>query len=168
MSEDSVLPARKATNMRRRILEYVALVIIIAIIVGFAYFQEPISYYASMHQWDKGAPGKVVSDFLTAGKQGDQKTADSYMAHGDFHPLLRKGHWVGYFIAPPAGKLEFEVADLAPVAGAQATEIEFVNKGTGNVRVTMPDSKGQPVIYRLEMHNGSWKILEILGGKVGH
>ena len=171
MSDDSalpVLPARKAPNVRKRLMEYAVLLVIIGLIVGAAYYQEPISYYASMHQWDKAAPGTAVSEFLSAGKKGDQKTADSYLVPGEFHPLTRGGRWLGYFIATPAGKLEFDFSDMAPASGTKATETEFVNRGAGTARVTMPDSQGKPVAYRLEMRNGGWKVLEILGGKVGH
>jgi hypothetical protein len=168
MSDDPAIPARPVTRTRRRVLEYATILVIMALIVGVAYFQEPIGYYTSMHQWDKAAPGKAVSAFLTAGKRGDQKTADSWMASSDYHPLTRNGHWLGYFVATPAGKLEFDFSELAPVAETQATETEFINRGVGIARVTMPDSKGQPVPYRLEMRNGGWKIVEILGGKVGH
>ena len=163
-----VLPDRKVSRTGRRILEYAVLLVIIALIVGAAYYQETIGYYTSMHQWDKAAPGRAVTAFLAAGKQGDQKTADSYVASSDFHALTRNGRWLGYFIATPAGKLEFELSELAPAAATQATETEFINRGVGIARVTMPDSKGLPVAYRLEMRDGAWKIQEILGGKVGH
>lgn len=171
MSTEPAIPViadRKISRTQRRIMEYLILLVIIGLIVGAAFYQESIGYYASMHQWDKGAPGKTVAAFLAAGKQGDQKTADSYLASSDFHALTRSGRWLGYFIATPAGKLEFDLSDLAPAVATQATETEFINRGPGIARVTMPDSKGKPVAYRLEMRNGSWKILEILGGKVGH
>lgn len=168
MSEDPAMPARPVTRVRRRVMEYAVLLVIIALIVGAAYFQEPIGYYASMHQWDKGAPGKAVSAFLAAGKRGDQKAADSWLGSGDYHPLTRNGRWLGYFVATPAGKLDFDFSELAPATETQAIETEFIEKGPGIARVTMPDSKGQPVAYRLEMRDGGWKIMEILGGKVGH
>ena len=168
MSEVPAVPARKVTSIRQRVLEYAIILAIILFIVGCAYFQEPLSYYFSMHQWDKAGPSNVVSAFLAAGKRGDQKTADSLLASADYHSLSRNGQWLGYFVATPAGKLEFDLREMAPAQETQATELEFINRGPGVARVGMPDSKGKPVMYRLEMRNGGWKIMEILGGKVAH
>lgn len=165
----SVSNPRPATTpkKRSRLAEYLMVLGLIGIVVVAALFQEQISTFFSMKLWDKGAPARNVSEFLSAGKKGDQDRATSYLGASEFKPLVKDGKWQGYFLVSQAGTLEFIMQDLAPAEGSAKSETEFVTIGNGAAVVTMPDRTGKPVKYRLEMKDG-WKITEILGGRIAN
>jgi len=60
-----------------------------------------------------------------------------------------------------AGTVYTYMSDLAPADGTRPTKTEFVHFGDGAAHVTMPDSQGKPVVYRLVMQGPAWKISEI-------
>jgi hypothetical protein len=159
-------PMPAATPKKRRsIVEYLVVLGILGIIIIAALYQEQISSFFSLKLWDKGAPGRTVTAFLSAGKKGDQELATSYLGTSELKPLMKDGKWQGYFLVSQAGTLEFIMQDLAPSGEPTATNTEFMTLGKGAATVMVPDSKGKPVEYRLEMKDG-WKITEIRGGRV--
>ena len=149
---------------RSRAFEYLLVLALMVIVVVAAYFQEPLTAFFKLRLWDRDAPARVVTEFLKAGKSGDQKATEAYLGSKEFKPLTKDGKWQGYFIVSQAGQMNFEFSDLAPAGEAKAAGVEFLTIGNGAAEVTVPDSKGKPTKYRLEMVDGSWKITEILGG----
>lgn len=158
-----VKPVSGSKN-RKRVIEYLIILVVIGVVVIAAFFQEQISSYLSLKMWDKGAPGRVVTDFLAAGKKGDQTLATSYLGASEFKPMMKDGKWKGYFIVSQAGTLEFDMQQLAPAGDSATPSTEFFTIGRGYAEVSVPDSSGKPTKYRLEMKDG-WKITEILGGR---
>ena len=152
------------TKKRSRVTEYLMVVVILGVIVAAAFFQEQISSFFSLKLWDKGAPGRTVTGFLAAGKQGDQEKANSFLTAPEMKPLMKDGKWQGYFIVSQAGTMLFDMKELAPAGEPTVAGTEFFTVGSGWAEVMAPDSTGKPVKYRLEMKDG-WKIREILGGR---
>ena len=153
-----------ATKKKSRIGELIGVLLLMGVIVSAAFYQESLAAFFHLKLWDKGAPARTVEQFLSAGKKGDKKTADSLTTGKDFKDLNKDGKWIGYFMATQAGTMEFEFSELAPAEGTKVTETEFMTLGEGAADVKFPDSKGKDVKYRLYMVDGSWKIREILGG----
>lgn len=156
---------KKKTNSR--IVIYLGVLFIIGIVVVLAMYQEQVSSFFKLRLWDKRAPGNAVTSFLTAGKKGDQKTADSYLGSPDIKPMSKNGKWIGYFLATQAGKMEFTFDELAS-DNPQVSNTDFILLGKGAAEVSVPDAKSKPVKYRLEMGDNGWKITEILGGHPAH
>jgi len=151
-------------SRRSRIIGYSIVVVIIGVIVLAAYFQEQIGYFFSLRLWDKDAPSRVVTEFLTAVKQRDQKKADSYLGTTAYKPLMKDNKWAGYFIVSQAGTMDF-YADEIVGTEIKPTETEFIYQGKGAAMVSVPNAAGKLEPYRLEMQNGSWKITEMRGGR---
>jgi hypothetical protein len=161
--ESPVAKPRKS----RRFVEYIVILFIIVAVIGVAFYQDEIHYFLNLKMWNKSAPGDTVLAFLSAGKSGDRKTADSYLGSKDYQPFTKDGKWQGYFVALPSGSKLFFIFDKLTPADAKVTDTEFVLRGNGAVLVTVPDSKGVPEKYRLIMESGGWKITELLGGESG-
>ena len=148
---------------RRRVVEYLIILIVMGIVILAAFYQEQVSTFFALKLWDKGAPGRTVTEFLSAGKKGDQTLATSYLGSNEFKPLMKDGKWQGYFIVSQAGTMEFHMNELAPAAASTVSNTDFFPVGQ-YAEVKVPDSSGKDVKYRLEMKDG-WKITEILGGR---
>lgn len=159
----STVPAT-GKKQKSRLIPYFFVLLLIGAVVAAAYFQEQIGYFFSMRLWDRGAPGRVVTQFLTAMQKGDQGLADSYLGNKQYKPLMRDGKWVGYSIATQAGNMEFTAEEIVPQNIPSAPETEFVYLGPGAAVVSVPNAQGKPEKYRLEMQGG-WKITEMLGGR---
>jgi hypothetical protein len=164
MSEDTppTVPAPK----RSRLFDVVLVLVILGVVVAAAFYQEQLTAFFKLRLWDRDAPSRVVLQFLDAGKKGDQAAATALLGSKEFQPMKEGDKWKGYFIVSQAGRMNFDLAELAP-AEPKALETEFMTLGNGAATVSVPDSKGQPVKYRLEMQDGGWKITEILGGRPG-
>ncbi len=151
-------------KQRKRLIEYSVVLCLILILMGAAYFQEDISSYTRLRMWDSAAPGRVVLQFLEAGKKGEKATTDKLLAAGGYQTVTRNGKWAGYSVTAMPGTMEFLFADLAPSSG-KVLATEFTRLGKGSATVTVPDAKGKPTKYRLEMTDNGWKITDILGGR---
>lgn len=153
-----------AKKRRSRVFEYLIVLVVIGVVVTAAFFQEQIGLFFGMRLWDRGAPGRVVTDFLNAGKKGDQKAASDLLG-GQYKPLTKEGKWLGFLVVSQGGTMEFPMDELAPAGGPKITNTEYLLVGKGAATVTALDSKNEPVKYRVEMQDSGWKITEILGGR---
>lgn len=151
-----------ATNARSRVKFYIPVIVILGGIVAAAYYQEPLSAYISMRQWDRAAPSRTVEEFLKALQAGDKTKADSLLGDKMFQTLEQDGKWVGYFLVSNAGTLDFK-SDTLIGESIKVSEPEFDPIG-GAAMVTAPDATGKEVPYRLQIKDGGWKITEIRGG----
>ena len=147
-----------------RIKEFLIVMVVIGVVVGAAFYQEPISAFFRLHLWDRNAPAHVVEEFLQAGKRGDKKTADRYLGATSYQSVTRNGKWLGYSMTAMPGTMEFLFEDLAP-KNPKATSTEFVTVGNGAAKVMVPNAKGEAIGYRLEMRADGWKVVDILGGR---
>jgi hypothetical protein len=163
MAEQTV--AKRPESPARRI---VRLLVITAIGFGAialgTYFQEDIQRYIRLRAWDKSAPGRAVTAFLEAAKEGNGAEADRYLGSPDFQPLKMGDKHLGYFIATPAGTMDFKFEDLAPQGEVQVSSIKFVMIGEGAAEVETSQGNGETGKYRLKMINSEWKITDILSG----
>jgi hypothetical protein len=159
-------PALSSEKKKSPVALIVLVLVAILAVVGIAWYQEQIYYYFTLQGWDKAAPARSVSEFLTAGLNGDKARAESYLGSDSFKPLEKNGKWVGYSITTMAGTLEYHFKELAAGPNPQPTATEFTYTGKGAATVTLPDTKGKPVRYRLERAGGQWRITEILGGRM--
>jgi hypothetical protein len=157
-------PAKDAPARRSSAGKYVALALIIGAVVLVAWYQEQIGFFFKLKGWDREGPSRAVTQFLSAGKQGDRASADRILGSSEFKPLTKDGKWVGYLLQSNAGTLHFLFNELAPDS-PKATGTEFIYLGRGAANVSVPDAKGKPVRYRLEVIDNQWKITEILGGR---
>jgi hypothetical protein len=142
------------------------LAILIALIIGAAYFQEEIGYFFQLQAWNPGKPAETVVSFLKAGREGKKAEADRYVDGNLFHPLEQAGKFVGYQMGTTIGSLEYRFSELAGSGEIHPTRSELVFKGNGAAMVTVPDASGSPTEYRLVMQGGSWQISEIRGGRL--
>jgi hypothetical protein len=157
-------PAKKRTRGRGELIAVVA--VLLLLIVGAAYFQEEISYFFQLQAWDPGAPGRTVTRFLQAGREGKRSDAERCIDAGLFHPLEEHGKFIGYQVPTTVGSLEYVFDELAAPGEIRPSHSELVYKGNGAAMVTVPDAHSRPVEYRLVMEGGTWKITEIRGGRV--
>ncbi len=161
---NSTTPVEK--KKRSRVVEYLAVAVVLAVVVLAAMYQEQLSSYIRLKMWDKGAPGRAVEQMLTAGKNGDQQTVRRLLGTEDYKDLTdSSGKWRGLFMVTQAGTLDFYMEDLAPAGEIKAKEVEFFTIGKGHAEVRVPDSAGKLVKYRVEIVDGEWKVTEILAGK---
>jgi hypothetical protein len=156
--------AEKRARSSRQL--FVVVAVLVLLIVGAAYFQEEIGYFFQLQAWDRGAPGRTVTDFLQAGREGKRSEADRCIDVNLFHPLEQRGKWVGYQVGTTVGSLEYVFDDLAAPGEIRPSRSELIFKGNGAAMVTVPDAHGHPTEYRLVMQDGAWKITEIRGGRV--
>jgi hypothetical protein len=140
--------------------------VLVLLMIGAAYFQEEIRYFFQLQAWNPGKPAQTVVSFLTAGREGNESETDRSVDVNLFHPLVEQGKFAGYQIGTTVGSLEYRFRELAGPGEIRPTHSELVFKGNGAAMVTVPDASGQPVVYRLEMQGGSWKITEIRGGRL--
>jgi hypothetical protein len=165
------MPKEQSTNRspgktkKRRPFEYLIVVIIIALVVSGAYYQEEVSGFFRLHAWDRGAPGRAVVEFLTAGKKGDRARADTYLGSPLYTPLIKNGAWIGYSTTVQATRVLYTFEDLIPTDSLQPASTQFNMVGDGSADVTVPDRQGHPVIYSLMRRGGRWRIISIRGGK---
>ncbi|MBM3458124.1 MAG: hypothetical protein FJX77_06285 [Armatimonadetes bacterium] len=152
-------------SKKQRLLFYGLTAFIGGAVIAGAAFQEQIGYYVRLKGWDREGPARSLSTFLAAGKRGDASTAGRFLGAKDLKPLERDGKWLGYRLQSMAGNQEFLMADMAPGDGTRPTSVNYIYVGAGAAEVTMPDAKGTPIKYRMEMQDGEWKVMEILGGK---
>jgi hypothetical protein len=151
---------------RRRRGEMAFVAVLILLMIGAAYFQEEIRYFFQLQAWNPGKPAQTVVSFLKAGREGKESETDRCLDVNLFHPLVEQGKFVGYQIGTTVGSLEYRIRELAGPGEIHPTHSELVFKGPGAAMVTVPDAGGQPVVYRLEIQDGSWKITEIRGGRL--
>ncbi len=146
-----------------RIVSYIPVLVIVAGVVAAAFYQEQLTAFFTLKLWDRAAPTRVVSEFLSAVKAGDRAKADSLVGDDSLKPLEEGGKWIGYFTVSMAGTLDYKASQIVgePIA---PSEPEFSTTGTGSALVTAKDVDGKDVPYRLEVRGGSWKITEIRGG----
>ena len=144
----------------------VLVLVAITAVAAVAWYQEQIGYFVRLKGWDRDAPGRAVSQFLTAGLNGERERAGDYLGNDAFKPLEENGKWIGYSLSSMAGTMEFVFAELAPGPDPKATSTEYTYVGSGSATVTVPDKSGKPVRYRLEMIRDRWRITEILGGRL--
>lgn len=152
-----------AANIKKRVLSYIPVLVILGGIVAAAFYQEQVSAFFTLRLWDKAAPTRTVTDFLNAVKAGDRAKADGFLADSTFQPLEKDGKWIGYFLVSIAGTLDFK-ADTMAGDTSKVSEPEFQTIGAGAAVVKAPDASGKMISYRLVMKDGTWKIAEILGG----
>jgi len=147
----------------KRVLAYIPVLIVVAGVVAAAFYQEQLTAFFTLRLWDRAAPTRTVSEFLSAVKSGDRAKADALVGDDSLKPLEEGGKWVGYFTVSMAGTLDFKSNQIVgePIA---PSEPEFSTMGTGSALVTAKDVDGKDVPYRLEVRGGSWKITEIRGG----
>lgn len=161
---NSTTPVEK--KKRSRIIEYLAVVVVLAVVVLAAMYQEQLSAYIRLRMWDQAAPGRAVEQMLTAGRNGDQQTVRRLLGTQDYKDLVdEQGKWRGLFMVTQAGTLDFYMDELAPAGEIKAKETEFFTIGKGHAEVRVPDSTGKLVKYRVEIVDGEWKVIEILAGK---
>src|SRR5438477_118582 len=161
MSSEVAAPPKKRSS---RALGYLVILLLVAGVTVVAYYQDEVGYYFKLHEWDRAAPARTVAEFLAAGKRGDQQRADIYLGTREMKPLVKNGKWLGYSLTSNPGTVYMYMSELAPADGTPATNTEFIHALDGAAHVTMPDSKGKPVVYRLVMQGSVWKISEIRGG----
>lgn len=150
---------------RSRALDYAIIVVVIAGVIAAAVYQEQLRAFLALRMWDRDAPGRTVVNFLKAGRNGDRAAADGALAAREYQPLMKNGKWAGYFVVAQGGRMDMAFADLAPAGEPKATRIEFETLGDGYAIVSVPDAKGEPIKYRLDMTKDGWKITDIRGGR---
>jgi hypothetical protein len=150
---------------KSRAVFYGLVVAVLAAVIVVAWYQEQIGYFFRLRTWDQEAPGRTVSSFLTAGYNGNQQEADAHLGTDAYRPIQKDGKWGGYSMVSQAGTLIFDFKELTAGPDPKPSSTEFQYVGPGAAVVTVPDSKGKPVKYRLQMQEGGWKITEILGGR---
>jgi hypothetical protein len=150
---------------KSRAKDYIILVVILAVLVSAALFQEQLMAFFTLKQWDKGAPARQVTAFLTALQKEDRAAADALLDTSIYKPLETNGKWNGYYIVSQAGRMDFSLADTAPKGTIPSLEVEFNAMGEGSATVSAPDGHGKMVNYILKIVNGTWKIAEMRGGK---
>jgi hypothetical protein len=140
---------------------YVGVILLIALVVAAAAYQETLGYLINLRVWDKRAPAAVVEQFLEAAQRGDQEAAGRYLQLTGSSPLVKDGKWLGYIV--PAGFVptQTHLDDILPEGNPKAGRTEFVFKGDGAADVWAPNRKGEEVKYRLKRVDGAWKITEI-------
>ena len=151
-----------------RVVEFGIIAVILGLVVAVAANQEPIGAFFRLRLWDKGAPSRTVEEFMGAVQKGDQQKAQSFIGASDLKPMVEGGKWQGFYTVSIAGRMDYLAQDLAPKQSVpKASDSEFRNIGdAAEVRTTLDD--GKALKYRLKMTEGSWKILEILGGRPHH
>jgi hypothetical protein len=167
MSSSEGAAKREARRQGRRRVGELAFVAVLALLmVGAAYFQEEIRYFFQLQAWNPGKPAQTVVHFLRAGREGKESEADRCLDVNLFHPLVEQGKFAGYQMETTIGSLEYRFRELAGPGEIRPSHSELVFKGNGAAMVTVPDASGQPIAYRLEMQEGSWKVTEIRGGRL--
>ena len=156
--------APQTQKKSRRVLDFVLLLVLVGGLAAAAYYQESILGFFKMRMWDSGAPGRTLAAFGSALKAGDRATVDRYIGSGEIQPLMRAGKWSGYHITGLGFKNDMDLGDLAPGADVKPGAPEFSSLDGGSAQLRMPNAKGQPVLYRLKMIDGAWKVVDI---KVG-
>jgi hypothetical protein len=157
-------PPKRARGGRSGLVAF--LVVMVALIVGAAYYQEELTFFFSLRAWDRQAPAHTVATFLKAGAAGDKEGADRCLDVSQFEPLQEGGKFVGYQVPTTVGRLQYRFNELSGSGEPRAEKSEFIFKGRGAAMVTVPDAAGRPIDYRLAMQEGGWKITEIRGGTV--
>ncbi len=150
---------------KSRAKDYIIIVVILGVLMGAALFQEQIMAFFTLKQWDRGAPARQVTAFLTALQKGDRAAADALVDTSIYKPLETNGKWDGYYILSQAGRMDFPLADTAPKGTIPSLEVEFNAMGEGSATVSAPDGNGKMVNFMLKLVNGTWKIAEMRGGK---
>ncbi len=162
----SAAPAPVLTKRKRsKVSEYIIVLIVVGIVVAIAFYQEPASAFFRLHLWDRDAPGRSVVNFLKAAKKGDQAEASAYVKSTNMNPLNKDGKWIGYFVVVMSAKMEIILDEIVPKDEPKPGEAEFNTFGKGAATVRVPNAKGQPVQYRLEMIGDGWKITDIRWGR---
>jgi hypothetical protein len=139
-------------------------VIVLGVICGAAFYQEDIQRYIRLRLWDKEAPGRAVTAFLKAAKEGNAEEAGRYLGSSEYHPLKEGSKAIGYFVTSPAGIMDFRFSDMVPEGDIKTEPVNFVLIGEGSAEVKVPHGNGEFARYRLKMFNGEWKINDILDG----
>ncbi len=161
MSDPTMQPKPK-----KRYGEIIGVFVLLGVIILAALYQEQLTSFFTLRLWDKGAPAKQVTAFLTALQKGDQAAASAiFEPNTSYKPLMEKDKWNGYFIITQAGKLIFTLAETAPKEEPKDLKVEFNPNGKGSAMVTAPDGRGKMVDYRMEMIEGQWRITEMRGGR---
>ncbi len=159
-------PTVKTSNSAAK--RYVRLAIIVVIGVALlciaGYYLEDVQRYVRLRGWDRGAPGRTVVTFLTAAKQGKAEEANRYVGSPDYQPLKENGKAVGYFIATPAGIMDFYFKDFVPEGEIKVSSVKFIFIAEGAAEVEALHKGGEVGKYRLKMLDGEWKITDILSG----
>ncbi len=152
----------------KRMMEFGIVLVILASIVGIAFYMEPIGAFFRLHMWDKGAASRTVEEFMGAVQKGDQQKAQSFMTAPDLKPMMNGEKWQGFYMLSIAGRMDYFPEDMAPKQGApKAADPEFLTVGDVALVTTTLDG-GKALKYRLKMQDGSWKIVEIFGGRPHH
>jgi hypothetical protein len=157
-------PLAQTQKKSRRVVEFLVLIAVVAVLIVAAYYQEAIFCFFRLRMWDTGAPGRTLAAFGGALNASDRQAADRCVGSGDIQPLTRGGKWSGYHISGLGFKNDMDLADLAPGDQVKPGPPEFSTVDGGSVQVRMPNRHGQPVLYRLKMVGGTWKVVDI---KVG-
>lgn len=150
---------------KSRTKDFIALAVILVALVSAMLFQEQIMAFFTLKQWDRGAPARQVTAFLTALQKGDRAAADALLDTSLYKPLETNGKWDGYYIVSQAGRMNFSLAETTPKGTIPALEVEFNPMGEGSATVSAPDGNGRMVKFLLKIVNGTWKIAEMRGGK---
>ena len=164
MSDIVQTPAIPTKRGRSRVFDYLIVLAIIGAVIAGEFYQEEVSSFFKLRMWDRAAPGRVAAQFLEAAQKGDQKGADACIKSSSLTPLIKDGKWVGYFVVVMAARMDIMLDDLVPQGSPAPANVEFKTTGNGAALVTIPNSKGKAVTYRLEMKADGWKITDIRGG----
>jgi hypothetical protein len=155
-----------AKKKRSRAGELIGVVVVIGLVVLAAFYQETISSFFRLKMWDKAAPARAAEQFLIAGKKGDKNAANALLGITNFQDLIIDGKWRGYYFVSMPGRMDYDFQHLAPQGEPKATDVEYFTLESGWVELKIPDSTGKPVKYRMEIKDGSWKVMDISGGKL--
>lgn len=153
-----------AQKKRSRAGELIGVVVILGVVIGAAFFYEQLSAFFSLKMWDKGAPARAAEQFVAAGKKGDKAGAKALLA-ANFQDLEIDGKWRGYYMVSMPGRMDYDFQALAPAGEPKAQDVEFFTIGKGWVELKIPDSTNTPIKYRMELVDGTWKVMDIFGGK---
>ena len=166
MSETATAPAPPAEKKKRsRAFDLIIVTLIMAAVVACAFYQEQIGAMFRLRLWDKGAPGRVIEQYLRAAKKGDEQGAAKFVKSTSLMPMKKGGKWTGYTMQVMSAKMEIPLEDLIPKTEPDVTLVEINNAGNGSAVVAAPNTAGHSVKYRLEMKDGEWKITDIRAGR---
>jgi hypothetical protein len=148
---------QKNTSRPSKLSLPIAAMLIVGVVAA-AYYQEALVYAVRLQTWDRAAPGRTVTAFLTAVRQGNRGEADAYLRGSDVEPLVEDGEWVGYTGRYGTTTSVARLEDLLPAGEPTISSTQFIYLADGAAVVTAAAGGGKTAQYRLERIDGSWKV----------